>query len=88
MSSSGGMGSKHGHAIELTSRSKTGSHVHHDERGFVHMKDVDEISEPPRNGSVHGSEKELVGHNIMIKQEYEVREEEQQQQTRGVRMNF
>lgn len=42
------------------------------------MKDVDEISEPAPNGSLHGSENELVGHGngIMVKQEYEVRVEE------------
>jgi hypothetical protein len=73
------MPSKSGHAIELTSRSKNRSRVHHDGNDFVHMKDVDdEISETAPNGSVHGSENELVGHGngIMVKQEYEVRVEE------------
>jgi len=78
-STSGGMPSKSGHPIELTSRSKNRSRVHHDGKDFVHMKDVDdEISETAPNGSVHGSENELVGHGngIMVKQEYEVRVEE------------
>ncbi|KIW62137.1 hypothetical protein PV05_02181 [Exophiala xenobiotica] len=78
ISTSGGMPSKSGHGIELTSRSKNRSRVNHDGKDFVHMKDVDEISEPAPNGSLHGSENELVGHGngIMVKQEYEVRVEE------------
>ena len=75
-SGGGGLQSKSGHAFELANRSQNKSHIHRDDKGFVHMGDGDEISDTIRGGSVHGSENELVNHNgIMVKQEYEVRVE-------------
>ncbi|KEF59876.1 uncharacterized protein A1O9_04724 [Exophiala aquamarina CBS 119918] len=88
ISSTSGVPSKRGPAVELTTRSKLGSHVHRDDHPFVHMRDVDEISDPPRIGSAHGSENELVGSNILVKQEYEVRVEEDKGQVKHIRKHF
>ena len=62
--------------MELTNR----SHIHRDSKGFVHMRENDEISDTVHGGSVHGSEHDLVNHNgIMVKQEYEVRVEDRKE---------
>ncbi|KIX06276.1 uncharacterized protein Z518_04251 [Rhinocladiella mackenziei CBS 650.93] len=77
LNSSGGQRSKSGH-IELSHRSHNKSGIHRDDKGFVHMRDTDYISETVHGGSFHGSEHDLVSHNngIVVKHEYEVRVEE------------
>lgn len=54
------------------------SGVHHNVSCTAHTGDGDETSETVHDGSLHGSEIDLVGQNsIMVKHEYQVRVEEQ-----------
>ncbi|KIW86784.1 uncharacterized protein Z519_12570 [Cladophialophora bantiana CBS 173.52] len=91
LSQSGGVGgrSKSGtHAMELSNRSHTRSHVRRDSKGFVHMQETDEgSSETARGPSRQGSENNLIVVNeneIRVKHEYEVRVEDKGDVPAGV----